>query len=356
MVIGPLGKVTCCMSAYLFRSCFVGMERGVARFNLHARARHPHVAVALVGGTAIPWISVERLRSVSRMTPSSQIRDFLMSRRDKLQPEDVGLPRGTRRRVPGLRREEVATLAGVSIDYYVQVERGQMDGVSDEVLAAIARALQLDDTERAHLFDLARGSSRGRRGRPTPVRVPAALGQLLDAITDAPAVIQTGSLDIVAANDLGRALYRRVFETQDSPNLARYVYLDDDALRFYDDWDAIADDVAAMLRLESARAPGRDLDTLVEDLAGGSEAFERRWKAHDVIDHRRGMKIVHDAEVGELRLRYEALEVAGMPGTRLFGYTPDPDHPATRDGLHLLASLYAAPHISEEHPQGEAPR
>lgn len=299
--------------------------------------------------------------SVAHMTSTHEIRDFLMSRRDKLQPEDVGLPRGTRRRVPGLRREEVATLAGVSIDYYVQVERGQVNGVSDEVLSAIARALQLDDTERAHLFDLARGSAGARRARPTPARVPTALQQLLDAIVDAPAVIQTGALDIVAANALGRALYRPVFETQEAPNLARYVYLDDDAARFYDDWDAIADDVAAMLRLELARAPGGATQRLVDELVEKSAPFERRWNAHDVLDHRRGVKIVHDAEVGELRLRYEALEVAGMPGTRLFGYTPDPDHPATRDGLHLLASLHATPRTDDDltadaHPRGKAAR
>ena len=282
------------------------------------------------------------------MTTPTEIREFLMSRRERLQPEDVGLPRGTRRRVPGLRREEVATLAGVSIDYYVQVERGQVRGVSDEVLAAIARALQLDDTERAHLFDLARGSSTPRPTRQAPVRVPVALQQLLDAIVHAPAVIQTGSLDIVAANDLGRALYRRVFDTQGQPNLARYVFFDDDAARFFDDWDAIADDVAAMLRVEVARAPGGAAQQLVDELTEGSEAFARRWRAHDVADHRRGVKLVHDADVGPLHLRYEALEVTGMPGTRLFGYTPDPDRPATRDGLRLLSSLYAAPQTNHE--------
>lgn len=303
---------------------------------------HPSAAVAVNGGIAIPWMCCWRFGSVADMTSSSEIRDFLISRRDKLQPEDVGLPRGTRRRVPGLRREEVASLAGVSIDYYVQVERGQVKGVSDEVLGAIAHALQLDDTERAHLFALARGALSARRARATPVRVPSTLRQLLDAIVDAPAVLQTATLDIVAANALGRALYRHVFETQAHPNLARYVYLDDDAMRFFDDWDAIADDVAAMLRLASARAPGRAVDALVEELVRGSDSFQQRWNDHNVVDHRRGLKVVHDAHVGELRLRYEALEVVGMPGTRLFGYTPDPDHPATRDGLRLLSSLHAS--------------
>ncbi|WP_438870604.1 MmyB family transcriptional regulator, partial [Rhizobium ruizarguesonis] len=127
-----------------------------------------------------------------------------------------------------------------------------------------------------------------------------ALQQLLDAIVHAPAVIQTGSLDIVAANDLGRALYRRVFDTQKQPNLARYVFFDDDAERFFDDWDAIADDVAAMLRVEVARAPGGAAQQLVDELTEGSEAFARRWRAHDVADHRRGVKLVHDADVGPL--------------------------------------------------------
>lgn len=276
------------------------------------------------------------------MDAGNEVRDFLMSRRDKLQPEDVGLPRGARRRVAGLRREEVATLAGVSVDYYVQVERGDVAGVSDDVLGAIARALRLDDAERAHLFALMRTKSSRRPPRAVSIRVPLALHQLLDAITGAPAVIQSGTLDIVAANALGRALYRNAYSAQgEHPNLARYVYLDDDASRFFDDWDAIADDVAAMLRMESARSPGSAVRHLVTELRERSEAFERRWTAHDVVDHRRGLKVVHDADVGELHLRYEALEVVGMPGVRLFGYTADPDHPGTRDSLRLLGSLTA---------------
>lgn len=280
------------------------------------------------------------------MSNPSEFRDFLTSRRNRLQPEDVGLPRGTRRRVPGLRREEVASLAGVSLDYYVQIERGQSDGVSAEVLAAIARALQLDDTERTHLFNLAQAHTRTRtRPHRARGRVPISVQQLMDAMVDAPALLQTSNLDILAANDLGRAVYRPVFDAQAQPNLARYVYLDPGAQRFFDDWDAVADDVAAMLRLESARAPSSTSDALVSELVDGSAEFDRRWKSQNVVDHRQGVKIVHDAEVGELRLQYVALDVVSMPGVRLLAYTPDPDHPATSDGLRLLASLHAtSPH------------
>lgn len=293
------------------------------------------------------------------MESSSEIRAFLMTRRERLQPEDVGLPRGVRRRVAGLRREEVATLAGVSVDYYVQVERGQVVGVSAEVLTAIAGALQLNAAERSHLFTLVRGVRRRRRPA-RPARMPVALQQLLDAIVGAPAVVQSGALDVLAANDLGRMLYRQAFAQASQqasggpPNLARFVYLGEEAPDFYDDWDAAADDVAAMLRAEVARAPQGEAETLVEELVTASEAFAQRWAAHDVMDHRRGVKVVGDPEVGEMHLRYEALEVAGMPGVRLFGYTPDPDHPETGERLRLLSSLLPAPapidHLREDAP------
>lgn len=272
-----------------------------------------------------------------------------MSRRERLQPEDVGLPRGTRRRVAGLRREEVSTLAGVSLDYYVQIERGEVGGVSDEVLAAVARALRLEDAERQHLFDLARGQNSRRPPRAASVRVPSSLQSLLDAMTAAPAVLQTGALEIVAANALGRALYQSVFASQETPNLARYVYCEPAAKEFFDDWDAIADEVAAMLRTETARNPSHQLQSLVAELEEKSKPFAHRWAAHDVADHRRGRKVLHHPEVGELRLRYEALEVVGMPGTRLFGYTADPDSPETRDRLHLLGMVSSTESIGLRH-------
>lgn len=275
------------------------------------------------------WLRSGLVITVEVVSANTELREFLISRRDKLQPEEVGLPRGTRRRVPGLRREEVASLAAISVDYYVQVERGLAKGVSDDVLTAIARALRLNNAERTYLFELAGERSSHRPApshhcaKPTPTRLLLGLEQLLDAMVDDPALVQNGSLDIVAANKLGRALYRPVFENRPRPNLARYVFLDEDSLRFFDDWDAIADDAVAMLRLEQARTPSRVIDALITELSQQSDAFDVRWSARDVADHRRGTKVVHDAEVGELWLRYEALEVAGSPGLRLLGYTPN---------------------------------
>ena len=291
------------------------------------------------------------------MSTDAEVRDFLMSRRERLQPEDVGLPRGRRRRVPGLRREEVASLAGLSLDYYVQLERGDLAGASDDVLAAVCRGLRLDEAESAYLFDLARSlrpTPDRRPGRPAtaPPRVTTALRQLLDSMTT-PAVLHDAALDIVADNPLGRALYSRVHSGTPrgrTPNLAAYVFLDDDARRFYEDWDGIADEAAAMLRGELGRSPGnRHLAELVDRLTAGSRDFEQRWAAHDVADHRRGPKIVHHHEVGLLRLHYEVLDVAGQAGLRLFGYTPQPDDLATREALALLtvsADQGRRPHTS----------
>lgn len=283
-----------------------------------------------------------------------------MSRRERLQPEDVGLPRGRRRRVPGLRREEVASLAGLSIDYYVQLERGDLGGASDEVLAAVCRGLHLDEAETAYLFDLARArrpTPDRRPGRPesVPPRVTTAMRQLLAAMTGAPAVLHDASLDLVAENPLGRALYSRVHEGTPrgrTPNLAAYVFLDDDSRRFFEDWESIADDAAAMLRAELGRSPGNlHLRGLVDRLSETSRAFAQRWAAHDVADHRRGPKAVHHHEVGRLRLHYEVLEVSGQPGLRLFAYTPQPDDLATHEALSLLGSL-AADRAAEDRETG----
>jgi transcriptional regulator with XRE-family HTH domain len=274
-----------------------------------------------------------------------EIREFLATRRAKILPDQAGLPAyGGNRRVPGLRREEVALLAGVSVDYYTRLERGNLHGASDSVLEALARALQLDDAERAHLFDLARAASTGgnTRRRPAPQRVKPGMQRVLDAITDAPAWIRNGRADILATNRLGHALYAPVFDDPTRPaNTARFAFLDPRATEFYVDWERTADDMVGVLRAEAGRNPyDRGLTDLVGELSTRSEAFRTRWAAHNVRFHRTGSKRLHHPVVGDLDLSYEAMELTSEPGLRLLVYTAEPSSP-TQDALNLLASWAA---------------
>jgi transcriptional regulator with XRE-family HTH domain len=278
----------------------------------------------------------------------SEIREFLSSRRARITPEQAGLPAyGGHRRVKGLRREEVALLAGVSVDYYVRMERGNLAGASDSVLDALAGALHLDEAEREHLIALARQSpaGAGRRGARTPTStVRPALRQLLDAITDAPAWIRNGRHDIVAMNTMARALYSPVLADPRRPaNTTRFVYLDPAAVDFFVDYDQIARDAAAMLRLEAGRNPNdKALIALVGELSTRSELFRQRWASQDVRFHRSGRKRLRHPAVGQLDLDFEALELPAEPGLQLNVYTAAADTP-TADGLKLLAS-WAAGH------------
>lgn len=291
------------------------------------------------------------------MDSAATLRDFLTSRRGRITPGEVGLPAGGRRRVSGLRREEVALLAGVSVDYYVQIERGRIGAVSDEVVHAIARALRLDEAETAHLFDLARaggpGTRRAPRPRRRPARVPDGVQHLLDAMVGAPAVVLTSGMDAVAANTLGRALYVQLFDARGSlagpsiergsgpPNLARYLFEDTRALDFFPQWERVADTVVAILRVEAGRAPyNRELTDLVGELATRSVEFRARWAAHDVTAHRSGAKSFRHPVVGELTLHYEALQILGSPEHTLYGFTAEPGS-AAADALALLASWAA---------------
>lgn len=281
----------------------------------------------------------------------SEIREFLSSRRARITPEQAGLPAfGTKRRVPGLRREEVAMLAGVSVDYYTRLERGELSGASDEVLDALARALQLDEAERAHLYDLARaaGSRDPRRRRTAPGRVSPSVQRVLDAITDAPAWIRNGRADVVATNQLGRALYWPLFDgSVTRPNTARFTFLDPRAREFYGDWDRTASDMVAVLRAEAGRNPfDRGLTDLVGELSTRSEEFRTRWAAHNVLFHRTGRKLLHHPVVGELDLTYEALDLTSAPGLTLLVYTAQPGTPS-QDSLALLAS-WAATTLRDE--------
>lgn len=285
----------------------------------------------------------------------TEIREFLSSRRARITPEQAGLPAyGGNRRVKGLRREEVAMLAGVSVDYYVRMERGSLAGASENVLDALATAMQLDEAERDHLFALARESGAhgaSRRRRP-PGTVRPVIQQVLDAITDAPAWVRNGRHDILAMNQLARALYAPVLANPRRPaNTARFVYLDAAAKEFFVDYDKIAKDAAAMLRLEAGRNPhDKALIELIGELSTQSELFRQRWASQDVRFHRSGQKRLRHPVVGQLDLDFEAMELPSEPGLQLNVYTAPADSP-TADALKLLAS-WAASHeqLGSEQP------
>jgi len=282
--------------------------------------------------------------------PRAEVREFLSSRRARVTPEQAGLPAyGGTRRVKGLRREEVALLAGVSVDYYVRMERGHLAGASDGVLDAVSRALRLDEAEREHLFALARAAGPGPRRRSTPpTAVRPVVQQVLDAITDAPAWVRNGRHDLVATNRLGRALYSPVLADPVRPaNTTRFLYLDPAAREFFVDWDRVADDAAAMLRLEAGRAPhDRRLIELVGELSTRSEVFRTRWASHDVRYHRSGRKRLNHPVVGRLDLDFESMDLPSEPGLTLNVYTAAPDTP-TADGLTLLASWAATRDLAQ---------
>jgi transcriptional regulator with XRE-family HTH domain len=272
----------------------------------------------------------------------NEIREFLVSRRANVTPAQVGMPDGDgERRVPGLRREEVAALAGVSIDYYTKLERGKITSASDSVLDSIAAALQLDDAERTHLFDLFRPFvSPTRAVRPAPTALRKSLQRMLDSIT-APAVAYNARQDIVGANLLGRAMFVQLFES-DRPNLARYIFLDPRSRDFFDDWELACSLTAAMLRYSVGRDPlGTELTALVGELSTLSPDFRSHWAAQDVHEHRHGRKVFHHPEVGDLDLHYDVLDVPGEPGVAITTYTAPADHP-TSEKLALLASWAAS--------------
>ncbi|MFJ4356134.1 helix-turn-helix transcriptional regulator [Streptomyces massasporeus] len=275
------------------------------------------------------------------MDRSSEIREFLRTRRARITPEQAGLaPHGGPRRVPGLRREEVAQLAGVSVDYYIRLERGRTQGVSETVLEAVARALHLDEAERAHLFDLTQPTAtRARRRRPlAPQRVHPVLYRTLDSLS-VPAVVQGRRTDVLAANRLAHALYTD-FEARPrrERNFARYVFLDEAARALYADWERVAGDCLAMLRLYAGRHPDDpQLTELIGELSLHSDTFRRMWADHDVQAHTTGTKGLHHPLVGDLTLDYLVLAVEGDPEQTLTIYTPEPASPSA-EALALLAS------------------
>ena len=280
------------------------------------------------------------------MDVAKGIRDFLMTRRARISPEVVGLPAGGRRRVPGLRREEVAHLAGVSTEYYTQIERGKVGGVSDDVLRAVATALRLTDDETGHFFDLVRAAIPTRnvttRKRTAGQIIPGGVQALMDSMVGSPAIVLTGSLDILAANALGRALYAPLFDrATGAPNLARFVFFDSLAEQVFPDWERTADEAVGLLQAEAARSPHSPAITqVIGELATRSEEFRTRWAAHNITAHRHGTKQFRHPEVGELTLTYNVLTLTAMPGLSLVGYTAEPDSPSAH-GIQILASWTA---------------
>lgn len=295
------------------------------------------------------------------MDLKTETREFLATRRAQITPDRAGLPAygGTNRRVPGLRREEVAMLAGVSVDYYTRLERGNLRGVSEEVLEALAEALQLNEAERLHLLDLARaanasGAARERARRRAPAaQLRAPVQRILDAMTDAPAFVRNGRLDLLGSNVLGRALYAPMYDSPHRPagkpvNTARFHFLDPDAAREFwgERWQKMAHDAVAILRAEAGRNPyDPELTQLVGELSTRSERFRELWASHDVRLHRSGTKVFHHPAVGVLELDYEALMVAADPGLQMNVYSAVPGS-ASADGLRLLAS-WAATTLTE---------
>ena len=289
----------------------------------------------------------------------AEIREFLSTRRARITPQQAGLPSygHERRRVTGLRREEVALLAGVSPQYYVRLERGDATGISEGIIDGIAHALQLDDAERAHLVHLlhtAGTPTRVRRRAPSaPQRVRPTIQRLLDSMHGAPAVVLNGRLEIVTANTLGRALFSPVYADPEGPSNARFVFLDPQATAFFRDWETVANDTVAILRAEAGRDPhDRCLSDLIGQLSTRSDDFRLRWAAHDVRIHSTGVKLLHHPVVGDLDLPYESLPLAQGSSTSLVAYTPEPDS-VSNDVIALLASWAASEAKSERPPQDQ---
>lgn len=267
------------------------------------------------------------------MRTDEEIREFLTSRRARVTPERAGLPvYGRTRRVHGLRREEVALLAGISGEYYTRLERGNARGVSDDVLEAVSRALQLDEAEHAHLLDLARTANQERAPRrsASSARVRPSIQRIVEAMADIPAFVANGRLDILYANPMAEALYSEQFRDPVRPvNSGRFLFLDPRARTLYADWDGTVRDVVAALRGEAGRNPyDRALSDLIGLLSTRSEEFRVHWARHDVRFHRSGTKRFHHPLVGDLTLAYEGMELPADPGLNVVAYSAEPGTPS----------------------------
>jgi transcriptional regulator with XRE-family HTH domain len=285
------------------------------------------------------------------MDHRAEVAEFLRTRRDRITPERAGILGGSRRRVPGLRREEVALLAGVSVEYYARMERGDLTGVSPEVLDSLAEALQLDEAETDHLHDLAKAAGphpARRRQRTADKSIRPSLRRFLDAITGAPVWIRDRRMTIVTANALGRALYAPILDDPaNQANTARFMFFNPSADTFFPDWDHGADEIVATLRSYAGQRPhDRGLTDLIGELVTRSDEFRMRWAKYNVRFHRLGIKRIHHPLVGDLELDYEAMELPANPDWLLFGHTAEPGSP-TEERLKLLGSLAVTAEASE---------
>ncbi|MGK8555998.1 helix-turn-helix transcriptional regulator [Nocardia gipuzkoensis] len=272
------------------------------------------------------------------MDSDNRLGAFLRARRELARPEDFGLPGGGQRRVAGLRREEIALLAGVSADYYVRLEQGRDRHPSEQVIAALARVFALDDEGVAHLRELARPAVKRPRGPRRPERVAPGLLRLMNAWPHTPALVLGKYLDVLAANPLAEAVNSC---SVPGVNQVRMVFLDPEARDVYSDWPTIAADTVASLRATA----GADLDDprlteLVGELSLKSEDFRQLWARHDVRVKTAGVKRFRNPMVGELTLSYETFSVNGAPGQMLIAYHAEPGSPSERS-LALLGSLIA---------------
>ncbi|HST81773.1 MAG TPA: helix-turn-helix transcriptional regulator [Kineosporiaceae bacterium] len=289
----------------------------------------------------------------------AEIREFLGTRRAKITPEQAGLPNygGDRRRVTGLRREEVALLAGISSEYYTRLERGDATGASESIIEGIAQALQLDDAERIHLLTLLRstGPAQPPRRRPAQQRIRPTIQRILDSMTSTPTLVINGRGDILTANPLGRALFSPVYaDPEKPPNNARFIFLNPHASEFFRDWDQVANDTVAMLRAEAGRDRyDRRLTDLIGELSTRSENFRHRWAAHNVRIHNTGIKLLHHPIVGDLDLPFETFSPGADPTQLIISYTPEPASPS-HDALKLLASWAATHHDADEYTPDDA--
>jgi transcriptional regulator with XRE-family HTH domain len=298
-------------------------------------------------GAVAPWVwqnqvTDRRVRHTCGM--DQEIGAFLRARRARIRPEELGLTGYGRRRVPGLRREELAQAAGVSVDYYVRLEQGRSPAVSDAVLDAIARVLRLDDVEREHLRNLVRPAGRkaGRSAGPDgPAAVRPGMRRMLEMMADVPAFVLGRRMDVLAWNALADALYEFAAAAPEDRNAARHAFLHAQARGFYPNFAQVAAETVAYLRLDAGRHPGdKRLATLIGELSMRDETFRRLWARHDVMDKTFGAKLIRHPVAGDLELDYETFALPGDPDQMLVTYTCRKGSP-TEERLRLLGSWAA---------------